>query len=172
MRSLFLIAATIALPGTAMAQSAKACLTTPEAEALITYGLPSAIRAMTTKCTASLPATAALVQSGPIIAGRYQIEADKAWPLARIAFDKLSGFDLTKVLGDPGARGLVDAAFGAGLAEKVKPSDCSKVDRVVNILEPLPARNMAMLITALMEFGGQGKGKPPLSICPLPVAEN
>lgn len=173
MRAFFLIAAAIALPGSAMAQTAKSCLTGPEAEALITYGLPSAIRSLTTKCATSLPATAALVQSGPIIAGRYQIEADKAWPVARLAFDKVSGFDLTKALGEPGAKGLIDAAFGAGLAEKVKPADCSKVDRVINILEPLPAKNMAMLIAALMEFGAQGKSKPPLSICPVPgVAGN
>lgn len=167
MRNMLIIAALAAVPGQAVAQSARACLTQPEAEALVTYALPSAIRAMTTKCTPVLPATTALIQSGPIIAARYQIEADKAWPVARLAFDKVSGLDLTGTLGEPAARGLIEAAFGTGLAEKVKSEDCPKVDRLVDILEPLPARNMAMLVTTLMELGSAEKHKKsPLQMCP------
>jgi hypothetical protein len=158
------------LPGTAVAQSAAVCLSSPEAEALVTYALPSAIRAMTTRCASVLPATTALVQSGPIIAARYQPDADRAWPVARVAFDKVSGLPLAGLLGEPGAKGLIDAAFGAGLAEKVKPEDCGKVDRMINILEPLPAKNMAMLITALMEFGNASRRtKAPLNVCPAPL---
>lgn len=169
MRRFFIAAAMLALPGNATAQAAKACLTPPEAEALVTYALPSAIRAVTTKCTPALPATTALIQSGPIIAARYQFDADNAWPVARIAFDKAFGINLTGALGDAAAKGLVDAALGAGLAGRLKPDDCGKVDRIINILEPLPARNMAMLITALMEFGRAGKReKSPLNLCPVP----
>lgn len=171
MRDFLIIAALLTVPGQAMAQSARSCLTPPEAESLVTYGLPSAIRAMTTKCTPALPATTALVQSGPILAARYQIEADKAWPVARLAFNKVSGLDLTEALGEPAARGLIEAAFGAGLAEKVKLDDCPKLDRFFNILEPLPARNMAMLITTLMELGSMDKQKKsPLRICPVPAS--
>jgi len=167
MRNMLIIAALMAVSGQAVAQSAKSCLTQPEAEALVTYALPSAIRAMTTKCTPVLPATTALIQSGPVIAARYQIDADKAWPVARIAFDKMSGLDLTGTLGEPAARGLIEAAFGTGLAEKVKAADCPKVDRLVDILEPLPAKNMAMLITTLMELGSAGKQKKsPFQMCP------
>ena len=173
MRVFLLALSTLLLPGAAVGQSATTCLTSPEAEALVTYALPSAIRAITTKCATVLPATTALIQSGPIIAARYQGDADRAWPVARIAFGKVSGLQLTSLLGEPGAKGLVDAAFGAGLAEKVKPDDCSKVDRMVNILEPLPARNMAMLITALIEFSRADKsGKVPLNLCPAPLGAN
>jgi hypothetical protein len=164
---MLIIAALAAAPGQAVGQSAKSCLTQPEAEALVTYALPSAIRGITAKCAPVLPATTALIQSGPIIAARYQFEADKAWPVARVAFGKVSGLDLAGAFGEPAARGLVDAALGAGLAEKVKPEDCPKVDRLVDILEPLPARNMAMLVTMLMEFGNAEKrNKSPLRMCP------
>lgn len=167
MKNMLIIAALAAVPGQAVGQSAKSCLTQPEAEALVTYALPSAIRGLTTKCTPVLPATTALIQSGPIIAARYQIEADRAWPVAQLAFGKISGLDLAGTFGEPAARGLVDAAFGAGLAEKVKPDDCPKIDRLVDILEPLPARNMAMLVTTLMEFGdAEKRGKSPLRMCP------
>jgi hypothetical protein len=164
---MLIIAALAAVPGQAVGQSARSCLTQPEADALVAYALPSAIRAITTKCTPVLPATTALIQSGPIIAARYQIDADKAWPVARIAFDKVSGLDLTGTLGEPAAKGLVEAAFGTGVAEKVKAADCPKVDRLVDILEPLPARNMAMLIAMLMELGSVEKQKKsPFKMCP------
>lgn len=167
------VTAIVALPSQAVAQSAKSCLTPPEAEALVTYALPSAVRAVTTKCTSVLSATTALIQAGPVIAARYQVEADKAWPVARVAFDKMSGFDFTKSLGEPAARGLIDAVLGAGLAEKVKPADCPKVDRLVDILQPLPTRNMAMLIATLMEFGAADKQKrPPFKMCSAAASGN
>ena len=173
MRNWVLAVVLAALPGQAVAQSAKSCLTPPEAEALVTYALPSAVRAVTTKCSPLLPATTALAQSGPVIAARYQVDADKAWPVARLAFDKMSGLDLAKTLGEPAARGLIDAAFGAGMAEKVKPGDCSKIDRLVDILQPLPTRNMAMLITTLMELGtGVKQKKPPFKMCAAPNGGN
>lgn len=171
MKTLLLIAALAALPGQAVARSAKSCLTPPEAEALVTYALPSVMRAITKKCTAVLPATTALIQSGPVIAARYQVDADKAWPVARVAFDKVSGVAIAGILGDDATKGLLEAALGAGLAEKVKPEDCPKVDRFVDILEPLPTRNMAQFITALMDIGqDKGKDKSPLAICPAATA--
>lgn len=171
MRNAIIACALLALPGQAVAQSAKSCLAPLEAEALVTYALPSAIRAIATKCTAALPATASLVQSGPILAARYQLDADKAWPVARQAFDKVSGIELTKVLGEAGTKGLIETALGTGLTEKVKPGDCSKIDRFIDILEPLPTRNMAMLITALMELGGSDDKKSPLKMCPAQLGQ-
>lgn len=159
----------LALPCAASAQTAKACLTQAETEALAIYTLPSAIRAATGKCMATLQATAALIQSGPVIAARYQFDADKAWPDARAAFDKAAGMELTRLLGEVAAKSLVDSAIGTGLAGRLKANDCNKVDRMIDILEPLPARNMAMLMVAFLEFGMAGKpGSAPFRICAQP----
>lgn len=160
----FLFAAALALPTAATAQSAK-CLTPPEAQGLITYALPSAIRAISGQCAKTLPATASLIQTGPLIAARYQPDADRAWPLARNAFDKMSGIKLTETLGEAGAKGLLETAFSTGLADNVKPKDCPVIDRILAALEPLPAKNMSMLLLAAIELGGKGDKKPPLSIC-------
>lgn len=169
MKSLFLGLAALALPTTATAQSAKTCLTQDEAAGLVTYILPLAVRAVAKQCSSILPATAPLIQSGPVLAGRYQAAADEAWPLAKVAFDKMSGLKIGAALGDEGLKGVMDASLGPLIANEVKPNDCPKIDRVVNILEPLPAKNMAMLITTLVEFGsesGKATKKNPLSICP------
>ncbi len=160
-------AALVLAPNQAIAQS---CLNQQEAEALVTFALPTAVRAVTSKCTPVLPATTALVQSGPVIAARYQVDADKAWPMARLAFDKMAGLEVAKALGDSVARGLIDGAIGTGLVEKLKPSDCAKVDRIVDILQPLPTRNMALLITTLMELGqAEKQKKSPFKMCPVPA---
>ena len=173
MKHILVGAALFALPSQAVALSAKACLTPVEAEALVTYALPSALRAMTKKCAPVLPATTALIKSGPVIAARYQVDADKAWPVARVAFDKVSGLELAGILGDPAAKGLIEAAFATGLADKVKPEDCPKVDRFIDILEPLPTHNMAMLITTLIDIGQEKDRKnSPLNICPAQAGGN
>lgn len=168
MKALLLAVTALALPTTATAQSAK-CLTQDEAAGLVTYILPLAVRAVSKQCAAVLPATAPLIQSGPILAGRYQAAADEAWPLAKLAFDKVSGLKIGAALGDEGLKGVMDASLGPLIANEVKPDDCPKIDRVVNILEPLPVRNMALLITTLVEFGsesGKATKKNPLNICP------
>lgn len=171
MKNWLFVAVVFAMPGQAIAQGAKSCLTPPEAEALVTYALPSVIRAMTTRCTPVLPATTALIQSGPVIAARYQVDADKAWPAARVAFDKISGLDFATTVGEPAAKGLIEVLVGAGLSEKVKPTDCPKFDRIVDILQPLPTKNMAMLITTLMAVDtADRQKKPPFKMCSTPVS--
>ncbi len=167
-RTIMLALATFALPASATAQTAsKACLTRAEAEGLMTYSMPAMIRGISTKCTAALPATAPLVQAGTVTAARYQPEADNSWPVARTAFDKLAGVKMSDLIGDAGAQKLIETTISSGLASSVKTKDCATIDRILDILQPLPARNMAMLITAMLELGSQGdKAKaPPFAIC-------
>ena len=96
-----LVALVATLPISAVAQtSSKACLSGEEAEGLVTYALPAAVRALSVHCTKTLPATAPLVLSGLVTAARYQVDADKAWPVASGAFDKISGIPVAKLMGE------------------------------------------------------------------------
>jgi hypothetical protein len=156
----------ISLVTAAQAQAASNCLTTEEAGGLVTYALPATIKGLSSQCAKTLPATAAIVQGGPVLAARYQIEADRAWPMARTAFDKMSGSELTKVIGDDGARAMIDGILGTAITQKLKPEDCGTVDRLVNALQPLPARNMADLVIVLMEVGSKNEAKGgPFNLC-------
>lgn len=164
------VLAVVSLPAAAVAQTPAKCLTGDEAEGLMTFALPGAVTALSKKCTPHLPATAALVQSAPVIAGKYQIEADKAAPVAKQAFDKISGMPLAVNMNDAVFKGLIDVAMGAGLTERLKPGDCGQVNRFVDILQPLPARNMAQLFVVLMEVGaagrnGAGEAEAPFKLC-------
>jgi hypothetical protein len=155
------------MPTAAVAQiSAKSCLSGEEAEGLVTYTLPAAVRAISTHCAKTLPATAPLVQSGSVTAARYQVDADKAWPVASMAFDKLSGLPVAKLMGEKALKPLIEKTISGGIVQNLEAKDCTTADRFINILQPLPTRNMAMLITALFEVGSPAtKTKLPITLC-------
>lgn len=162
-----------ALPTTAIAQvQSQTCLTRAEAEGLMTYSLPSIVRAMSGKCAAALPATAPLIQAGNVTAARYQPDADTAFPTAKLAFDKLAGTKMSEIIGDAGTQKLIGHTISTGVASKIQAKDCGTIDRILDILQPLPAKNMAMLFTAILELGANEKEakESPLHICQAPVA--
>jgi hypothetical protein len=160
-----------ALPATAIAQtSAKSCLSGEEAEGLVTYALPAAVRAISAHCAKTLPATAPLVQSGLVTAARYQVDADKAWPAASAAFDKLSGLPVANIMGEKALKPLIEKTISDGVVQNLEAKDCYKADRFINILQPLPTRNMAMLITAFIETGSPAtRARLPIALCTAPA---
>ncbi len=163
--------AIVALPASAIAEVAeKPCLQPAEAEALMMFILPGAFDALTDRCRASLPADAPLSRIGHALALRYRPESESAWPLAKAAFGKVSDPAAIKILGDDTLKKLVSTGIANELPKSVKPKDCGLVDRFVAALEPLPARNMALLMGALIEVGsrtgaGDQRGSP-FKICP------
>lgn len=155
------------LPATALAQSAApACLSNDEAEALVTYALPATIRALSAQCAKSLPATAALVQSGVVTAARYQVDADRVWPQASSAFDKASGLPVASVMGEKALKPLIEKTISGEVTRDLRPKDCARTDRLINILQPLPAKNMAMLVLLMFESGDPAmRARLPVTLC-------
>ncbi len=165
-----LTAAALLLPATAIAQeAAKPCLEPAEAQALLTFMLPGAFDALTDQCRSALPADSVLTMSGKALAARYRPEGEAAWPVAKQAFGKMSDTAMLKILDDATLKKLVSAGIAGGLTKQVKAKDCGTVDRFVAALEPLPAKNVAMLLGALIEVGArgdsQGSGSSPFNIC-------
>lgn len=172
MRRVLLAAATLSLPATAMAQAPKACMQPVEAEALITFALPSLVRGVTKHCAKSLPPTASLTQSGSLLASRYQVEADAAWPNARIAVDKMSGMKMSELMGEQGARGMLEGVLEQSLAGEVKAKDCPVIDALITGLEPLPAKNISKIVVAILQVSAKPGRKDPFNICPTAPAGN
>lgn len=165
-----LIVASLAMSATPA--RAGACLNRAEMEGLITFSLPVVVDRLSTQCRPTLPATAPLIQSGRLIAAKYQVEADVAWPDARKAFDKMSGVPLSGLLGQEAMRALVRSAISDDIARDVKPEDCGIIDRVVDVLQPLPTRNMAVLLSSLVELGDRKKVTPrQFKLCPPEIAK-
>jgi len=158
------------MPASAIAQAAeKPCIEPAEAQALLTFMLPGAFEALSDQCRTALPADSVLSRSGKVLAARYRPEADAAWPVARQAFGKMSDASIMKLLDDATLKKLVSAGIAGELPKQVKTKDCGTVDRFVAALEPLPAKNVAMLLGALIEVGAradvQGNKSSPFNIC-------
>lgn len=164
-----LTALVLVVPSLATAQvPVKTCVTSDEAQALVTYALPQIVRGLAKQCLQSLPATSALIEAGDVMAAGYQVDANKAWPLAQRAFDKLAGFPISKISGEKGIKTLIEIGVVSQLSSKITPSDCPAIDRALSALQPLPAQNVAVVVTALVQLTGKD-GKMPLTLCPAGV---
>jgi hypothetical protein len=157
--------------GPATAQTA--CLTGPEAEAITQVALPEIIRDAGRVC-ASLPATSLLRRPSGAFIAKYEAEADRAWPAARNAIGKLSDPAITPLLDSNFARPLVTSLVAPQVTGRLQASDCPTLDRLVTLLEPLPAKNTAGIVVATLQYlkAERAKGKrndiPDLPVCTAP----
>lgn len=142
------------------------CLTRTEAQGVIAFALPSVVGGLNEKCRPSLPATAYLPRNAASLASRFRPASDSAWPTARTAFQKLAGEELPSFLNDAAIRTLFEAGISGALTEQVKIGDCATVDRVFEVLAPLPPENMTALVTLLMEVGASRSTDQRFRLCP------
>ena len=152
-----------AIPSMAQAQAGAACLSRAEANALFAHALPDLIEGIRGKCAASLPAGAFLPSQGGTLIARYRSAGTDNWALARQGFTKMMGTKgdmeskMMAAMPDAALKGLLGTAFSVAVTEDIKTKDCSQIDRFVAALSPLPAANVAEIITGLMVLGGADK---------------
>lgn len=171
------ISATLAMTALLSATSAQAveprqCISAEAAESLITYVLPGALDAVRTKCSASLPASAALLQVDSARMQRYEADSQRAWPEASTVIELMVGQNFPENLEMDAMRPFVDAMLPAMLAQKVNPTDCPTIDKVYSLLEPMPTANLASLTVMLAQLGSNGDKegrKDPFNICKAPI---
>lgn len=159
------------LPG--MARAEAPCLTAAEFTSLATYSLPSVIKGVTDRCSASLPASAWLPRNGTPLASRYAAAKPAAWPGARAAFMKFAGSgkdsgEMFRNLPDTSLQPMVDGLIEGLIGQEIPLQRCTTVDRVVRLLAPLPAENTAELIAMAAGIGSEkgGKAVNKLKLCP------
>lgn len=152
------------------------CLNQSEAESIALVSMPAIIRDAGRVC-AALPATSLLRRtSGPFLA-KYDAEADRAWPAARQAIAKLSDPSVELLLMSDYARPMLTSLFAPQITGRLQPRDCSTLDRLVTLLEPLPARNTAGIVVATLQYikaehaRGAMRDAPDLPICAAKAAQ-
>ena len=165
--AILMAAAAIASPVSAQAQ----CITAPEAEAMTLVALPDIIRETGRVCAAQLPATSLVRNQSSALIGRYQGEADRAWPSARAAIVKLSDPAVDALLDSEFARPLLTTLLVPQIVGRIATRDCGTIDRMVTLLQPLPPRNTAGIVVATLQYlkAVKNKGKrdaiPDLPVC-------
>jgi len=156
----------VLLGAAAPAQAAQGaiCLTRPEAESVVQVLLPDVLVAAGGVCAGYIPPQSVLRDpQGPVIM-RFRADAAAAWPGARAVVQRLAPPEMAGLVNNDLLRTVLTAALAPAIAGNIKPADCPTFDRVVNLLSPLPARNIAAL---LVEFNvlGTKNGKSPIPIC-------
>lgn len=159
----------------AHAEKPAACITPAEVESVALVLLPDLMRGLNESCAAYLPATALLSQRNAPMIARYDAEVDSAWPGAREALLKIANVKDGKQLD-----ALMDVKFGRtflaafvvpGLVDSIKPEQCGTLNRMVEMFEPLPARNVAGIFSSILQLAEADKkdseGGDNLNICPL-----
>ena len=160
----------LALAATAAPQPARACLTDPEAQAMVLVALPDILRETGRLCAARLPAASPIRSEGALV-GRYQAAADQAWPSARAAIVKLSDPAADILLQSDYARPLLTSIIVPLIVGRVATRDCGTIDRLVTNLAPLPPRNTASIVVTTLQYlkrekaAGKAVDVPDLPLC-------
>ena len=169
MRAVFAVALAALLTAAPVTAQSR-CLTPGEAESIALVAMPDIIRDAGTVC-GRLPASSLLRRTDGKFITKYEAEADRAWPSARTAIAKLSDPAVELLLLSEYARPLLTAMFAPQITGRINPEDCPMLDRVVTLIEPLPARNTAGILVAALQHlkteraRGRAKDAPDLPIC-------
>jgi hypothetical protein len=171
-----LAAAAVAMTGTALAQKAAApCLTRSEFVALSGYSLPAMLRGAATRCAPSLAKDAFLKTSLSPLASKYDSRKPATWPAAKSAFLKVgAAMDpqtaaVFKGLPDATLQPLVDDLISGMVVAQLPADRCGSLDRLVMLMSPLPAENMAEIVgVAAGIWSRDGKAKiGKFTVCPV-----
>lgn len=127
------------------------------------YALPLAFDGYVARCSGELDPAGYSLSNAARLRVKFAEDQDEAWPAAKQTLIALAsegdGADMAGIfdlMGDAELRPFVDALVGSMLSQEIKLKDCGDIDRGLEILDPLPAENLADLVGFLFEMGHRG----------------
>lgn len=123
------------------------------------YALPIAFDGYMRRCSASLQSTGYAKSNAPFLRTKFAEGSDEAWPAAKSALMTMSAGEagdmsgMLDMLGDDALRPFVDGLVEGLVVQEIKLEDCEVIERGLEILDPLPAENVAALIGFMVEMG-------------------
>lgn len=161
MRRIGRLLALIALPGIASAQTParQPCVTTADAELMFLAAAPAALKSAASICQATLPRNAFLMRPDPAFTAKLAAASDAAWPRASNAALRFAGPDIAPLLQSPSLRPILATAVGGIITADLQPADCTKVDRLLTLLAPLPPRNIAGIAVTTVQIAQEDAAK-------------
>ncbi len=177
-----MIAPLAALTALATAQTAQAqqqaCVAPADMADAITYAMPIAFDAVRTTCSNRLTGSGFIATRGEAYAAQFRARQTKAWPGAfRVLKSFMAGKDASAGGASPDIaamltgmpegtiRPFVDGLIGQLIAEEIRPADCGRIERGLEVISPMPAENVGSLIAFVVELSDM---KDP-AICPVAV---
>jgi len=144
---------------------AKPCLTPVEADAVFTALAPSMLQAVRGVCEKELPGNAYLVARGDELIARYAVRAGPAKPAAAAAFGKIAGPEAKDMVTPELFDVIAGPMVASMLSADIKPDTCPTINRVAELLDPLPAANLSALVVLVIELAAREKPNDRLPIC-------
>ena len=164
-----LVAPALALVALATAHTAQAqqqtCVAAADIGDTVLYAMPIAYDAVSRSCSKQLKADGFIAQDGAAFIDNFRARQDSAWPGA---FRLLKTFmaqndaekggkdtDMTAMIAalpEDSLRPFVDGLVGQMIAQEIKPDSCSKIERGLELLSPLPVDNVAGLMGFVFEL--------------------
>ena len=160
LKAIFAISALAALTVGGEAQAAPRLpdMSGDEAAALAVYAVPDLIVATKQTCAARLSPDGFLARHGDSLSQRYASQQNAVWPQARSALfkfaagkagDQLKPFT---TLPDNAIRPIADALIQQELAQKIHPSSCRNIERLVQAISPLDPQDAGTILSVLFDF--------------------
>ena len=176
-KSAVAVLALAAFPGPAHAANAS-CLSGEEAQAIALALLPEALEATAQTCAPTLPEGSLLKRADAPLFERYRASREPATPLAQSAIARITGMAGNKQVA-AASLDLVRAMILPSLSKEIKTHDCGAINRMIELLEPLPPENLAGVFATILQItardearkaareGKQPADKSGLNICPI-----
>lgn len=164
-----MIAPALALAALVTAQTAhaqqQACVSSADLSDAVVYAMPIAFDAARTACANRLSRSGFVATRGETYIAKFRTGQDRAWPGAlRLLKTYMAdpenaaatgGMDVGAMLSGLPAetlRPFVDALVGQMIAEEIKGDSCTKIERGLELVSPLPVENVGGLVAFLAEL--------------------
>lgn len=170
-----MIAPLAALTALASAQTAQAqqqaCVSPADLSDAVTYAMPIAFDAVRTTCASRLDRRGFVAARGEAYIAQFRARQATAWPGALrmlrvfMAGEDTGGTDVGALIAGMPAetvRPFVDGLISQLLTEEIKPQDCARIERGIEVMSPMPADNLGPLIAFIVELSDVKDPK----ICP------
>jgi hypothetical protein len=144
------------------AATPRPCVTQQEAGAIAAVAMPSLVDALAQRCSQHLPETAFLRSGATALVERWRGESASQREQAFAALTRMGaarqgagqrgGAAPASVDGETIINAMI-GGFAGGMSSRLNAASCTELSRFIEALSPLPASNVAQMVSALMGFG-------------------
>jgi hypothetical protein len=159
------------------ANTARPCITTAELGDLAVVALPDVVDSFAGTCSAHLPATAYLRSGASAFTTKLRTGGEARRSSRLAAIGRVAPPALRAQIGTEAGFKMMAGVLSGQMAPRLNPKTCGELSRFIESLAPLPAENVATMLSSAAGFfmamrapaagapaGAQGRQGPP--ICP------
>lgn len=157
MASTVIVAASLLFAAPASAQSEDE-IDPAAVSAAVRYALPLAFEGYMTACFETLDAGGFVTMNAPALRAKFTDGAEASWPGARefmvqVAQEEGAFEGTVEEISDDELRAALDPLIETMAATEIKPEYCSDIETALEIMDPLPADNLAAMFGFMMDLG-------------------